>query len=84
VHLDAFVDGHPERPGPRARGRYIHYDYPVGGIQDMLTSWLPLMEVLVRLDGLAVLAPSRPLGRRPVQRYMSPRAVVGDSMQSAT
>ena len=61
---------YPERPGPRARGRYIHYDYAVGGIQDMLTSWLPLMEVPVRLGGLAVLPgghhwppqPPRPLG----------------------
>jgi hypothetical protein len=45
---------YPERPGPRARGRYIHYDYGVGGGQDMLTSWLPLMEVPVQLGGLAV------------------------------
>ena len=61
---------YPERPGPRARGRYIHYDYGVGGGQDMLTSWLPLMEIPVRLGGLAVLPgghhwppqPPRPLG----------------------
>jgi hypothetical protein len=46
---------YPERPGPRARGRYIHYDYAVGGIQDVLTSWLPLMEIPVELGGLAVL-----------------------------
>ena len=45
---------YPERPGPRARGRYIHYDYAVGGGQDMLTSWLALMEIPVRLGGLAV------------------------------
>ena len=44
----------PERPGPRAGGRYIHYDYAVGGGQDMLTSWLPLTEIPVRLGGLAV------------------------------
>ena len=43
---------HPERPGPRARGRYIHYDHAVGGGQDMLTSWLPLMEIPVQLGGL--------------------------------
>jgi len=24
---------YPERPGPRARGRYVHYDYAVGGGQ---------------------------------------------------
>ena len=45
---------YPERPGPHARGRYIHYDYGVGGGQDMLTSWLPLMDIPVRLGGLAV------------------------------
>jgi hypothetical protein len=45
---------YPEQPGPHACGRYIHYDYGVGGGQDMLTSWLPLMEIPVRLGGLAV------------------------------
>jgi hypothetical protein len=45
---------YPERPGPHARGRYIHYDYGVGGGQDMLTSWLPLMDIPVTLGGLAV------------------------------
>ena len=45
---------YPERPGPRARGRYIHYDYGTGGGQDMLTSWLPLMAIPVPLGGLAV------------------------------
>jgi hypothetical protein len=61
---------YPERPGPRARGRYVHYDYATGGGQDMLTSWLPLMEVPVWLGGLAVQPgghhwppqPPRPLG----------------------
>jgi hypothetical protein len=45
---------YPEQPGPHARGRYIHYDYAVGGGQDMLTSWLPLIDVPVALGGLAV------------------------------
>jgi len=45
---------YPERPGSFPRSRYIHYDYGVGGGQDMLTSWLPLMEIPVRLGGLAV------------------------------
>ena len=45
---------YPERPGPRARGRYVHCDYATGGGQDMLTSWLPLMDIPVRLGGLAV------------------------------
>jgi hypothetical protein len=42
------------RPGPRPLGRYVHYDYAVSGVQDMLTSWVPLMDVPVRLGGLAV------------------------------
>jgi hypothetical protein len=62
---------YPERPGARPRGRYVHHDYPVSGIQDMLTSWIPLMDIPVRLGGLAVrpgghLGPPklpRPLGR---------------------
>ena len=29
---------YPERPEARPRGRYIHYDYGVSGVQDMLTS----------------------------------------------
>jgi hypothetical protein len=45
---------YPERPQARPRGRYIHYDYGVAGVQDMLTSWIPLMDIPVRLGGLAV------------------------------
>jgi len=45
---------YPERLGTRPRGRYIHYDYGSGGGQDMLTSWIPLMEIPLRLGGLAV------------------------------
>jgi hypothetical protein len=45
---------YPERPGTRPRGRYIHYDYGSGGGQDMLTSWIPLMEIPHPLGGLAV------------------------------
>ena len=70
---------YPERPQARPRGRYIHYDYGVGGVQDMLTSWIPLMEIPPRIGGLAVkpgghLGPpvrrarsagSSPAGRRP-------------------
>ena len=44
---------YPERPGTRPLGRYIHYDYGSGGGQDMLTSWIPLMEIPLRLGGLA-------------------------------
>jgi hypothetical protein len=45
---------YPERADARPRGRYIHYDYGVSGVQDMLTSWTPLMEIPVRIGGLAV------------------------------
>jgi len=57
---------YPERPGARPRGRYIHCDYAVGGVQDMLTSWVPLMELPAALGGLAV-RPGGHLGppRRP-------------------
>ena len=50
----------------RPRGRYIHYDYGVSGVQDMLTSWIPLMEIPVQIGGLAV-QPGGHLGppRRP-------------------
>jgi hypothetical protein len=46
---------HPEdQLAGRPLGRYVHYDYAVSGVQDMLTSWVPLMDVPVRLGGLAV------------------------------
>jgi hypothetical protein len=38
-----------------ARGRYIHQDFAVTGVQDMLTTWLPLMDIPAPLGGLAVL-----------------------------
>jgi hypothetical protein len=45
---------YPERPDTLTKGRYVHYDYGVGGVQDMLTSWVPLMSIPARLGGLAV------------------------------
>jgi hypothetical protein len=62
---------YPERPDARPRGRYIHYDYGVSGVQDMLTSWIPLMDIPVLIGGLAV-QPGGHLGppRRP--RPLSP------------
>ena len=57
---------YPEHPQAQPRGRYIHYDYGVSGVQDMLTSWIPLMEIPVLIGGLAV-QPGGHLGppRRP-------------------
>ena len=54
---------YPEARGPAARPD-IHYDYGVSGVQDMLTSWIPLMDIPVRIGGLAV-QPGGHLGRRP-------------------
>jgi hypothetical protein len=62
---------YPERPEARPRGRYIHYDYGVSGVQDMLTSWIPLMDIPVLIGGLA-LRPGGHLGPpgrpRPLSR----------------
>jgi Phytanoyl-CoA dioxygenase (PhyH) len=44
----------PEPAAERTRGRYIHCDYQGSGIQDMLTTWVPLVEVPATLGGLAV------------------------------
>jgi Phytanoyl-CoA dioxygenase (PhyH) len=56
---------YPERPPGVTRGRYVHQDYAVSGVQDMLTTWVPLADIPVRLGGLAVrpgshLGPPRP------------------------
>ena len=59
---------YPERPQARPRGRYIHYDYGVSGVQDMLTSWIPLMEIPVKIGGLAV----QPGGHRGPPRRPRP------------
>ncbi len=69
---------YPERPPAVARGRYIHHDYAVSGVQDMLTTWVPLIEIPVQLGGLAV-RPGSHLG--PPQR---PRVVSLDERGWAT
>jgi hypothetical protein len=46
---------HPEGPSQLTRGRYVHYDYATSGVQDMLTTWLPLMGIPAQLGGMAVL-----------------------------
>jgi Phytanoyl-CoA dioxygenase (PhyH) len=61
----------PESAAERTRGRYIHCDYLGSGIQDMLTTWVPLAEVPAGLGGLAV----RPGGHR--DRPRPPRLLAG-------
>jgi hypothetical protein len=61
----------PESAAERTRGRYVHCDYMGLGVQDMLTTWLPLAEVPVTLGGLAV----RPGGHR--DRPRQPRCLTG-------
>jgi hypothetical protein len=46
---------YPERPRAITRGRYVHQDYQNSGVQDMLTTWLPLMDIPPEVGGLAVL-----------------------------
>jgi len=45
---------YPEGAGARSGGRYVHQDYGGAGIQDMLTSWVPLMDIPAEVGGLAV------------------------------
>ncbi|HEY3953860.1 MAG TPA: phytanoyl-CoA dioxygenase family protein [Streptosporangiaceae bacterium] len=61
---------YPEQPGQRPRGRYVHYDYAVAGVQDMLTSWVPLIDIPAQLGGLAV-QPGGHLGRLQPPRLLS-------------
>jgi Phytanoyl-CoA dioxygenase (PhyH) len=62
---------YPEPPYQITKGRYIHQDFVVSGVQDMLTTWLPLMDIPPQLGGLAVLPgshlgpPLRPKLLRP-------------------
>ena len=69
---------YPERPSQVTKGRYIHQDFAVSGVQDMLTTWLPLMDIPAQLGGLAVL-PGSHLG--PPQR---PRLLRADEPGWAT
>ncbi len=69
---------YPEGPTQMTRGRYVHQDFAVSGVQDMLTTWLPLMDIPAQLGGLAVL-PGSHLG--PPQR---PRLLRADEPGWAT
>jgi hypothetical protein len=46
---------YPERSRAVTLGRYVHQDYQNSGVQDMLTTWLPLMDIPAEVGGLAVL-----------------------------
>jgi hypothetical protein len=72
-------------PQTKTRGRYVHCDYLGSGVQDMLTTWLPLMDVPMQVGGLAVqpggqLGPPRlpRLFRGPGQRWASTGYRPGD------
>ena len=69
---------YPEGPTQVTMGRYVHQDFAVSGVQDMLTTWLPLMDIPAQLGGLAVL-PGSHLG--PPQR---PRLLRADEPGWAT
>jgi hypothetical protein len=59
---------YPEAAGdPPPRGRYVHQDYPGIPVNDMFTTWVPLMPIPRRLGGLAVL-PGSHLGAAPPVR----------------
>ena len=61
---------YPDTPPSIARGRYVHQDFAVNAVPDMLTAWIPLIEVPVRLGGLAVEPGSHlgpPVLPRPVE-----------------
>jgi hypothetical protein len=62
----------PEFLSARTTGRYIHCDYLGAGVQDMLTTWIPLADVPAELGGLAV----RPGGHR--ERPRRPRPLSAD------
>ena len=68
----------PDPPAERTLGRYVHYDYSVSGVQDMLTTWIPLADVPVVQGGLAV----RPGGHR--DRPRRPRPLAGTERGWAT
>jgi hypothetical protein len=70
---------YPEPPFQVTRGRYIHQDFAVSGVQDMLTTWLPLMDIPAQLGGLAVL-PGSHLGPPPLR----PRLLRADEPRWAT
>ncbi|HEV8063785.1 MAG TPA: phytanoyl-CoA dioxygenase family protein [Acidimicrobiales bacterium] len=61
---------YPEVLPAVARGRYVHQDYNVSCVQDMLTAWVPLMDIPLDLGGLAVLPQSHLGPPRPPKRLL--------------
>jgi hypothetical protein len=62
---------YPEHPPAVTRGRYIHQDYGGAGVQDMLTTWLPLMDIPLPVGGLAI-RPGSHLGPPQRPRLLAP------------
>ena len=57
---------YPEGREP-PRGRYVHADYLGTAVNDMVTTWIPLMPIPRRLGGLAVLPGSHRGGPQPLR-----------------
>jgi hypothetical protein len=72
---------HPE-DGEPARGRYVHQDYFGVLVDDMFTSWVPLMPIPRRLGGLAVL-PGSHLGAPLPPRVLSARRAEAEGWAGA-
>jgi hypothetical protein len=62
---------YPEDGAGAARGRFVHQDFIGSQVCDMLTTWVPLMPIPVRLGGLALL-PGSHLGPPLPPRTLSP------------
>ena len=69
---------HPETADNVPKGRNIHQDYGVASVDDMLTTWIPLMPIPRHLGGLAV----RPGSNRSWPRI--PRLLTPDERGWAT
>jgi Phytanoyl-CoA dioxygenase (PhyH) len=61
---------HPEDKDHVPQGRHIHHDYGAASVDDMLTTWLPLMPIPRQTGGLAVL-PGSNRGRPRLPRLLA-------------
>jgi hypothetical protein len=62
---------YPDQRVAVTRSRHVHQDFGISGVQDMLTTWLPLMDIPPQLGGLAVL-PGSHLGPPQRPRLLPP------------